>query len=415
MPVLRRLVPTNARGLTPGNWGMYSDGTIPPPGYTGGIGASGVAVNETAALSLIDAYACIALLVDDVSQLPIRSFRRGDETRTPIDPPAVVADPDPEIEQWEWVARVVASLATSGNAYGYLYDRDRRGYPQRCTVIHPDDVAPRRNRDTGAREYAIRSAQHGHDVLPASEVLHIPWVVLPGALKGLSPIECARRGLGLSIATEEFGAKFFGEGATPSSVLESDANVDDTDAQRVTARWIASHGGRRRPAFLGGGLKWRQVSINPNESQFLETRKLNTSQVARIWRIPPYMIGDVEKSTSWGSGIEEQGIGYVVHTLGTYVARVERGLSSKKISPRDQYAKFNVAALLRGNTKDRYLAYAIGRQWGWLSVNDIRRNEDMPPLPNGEGDVYLQPLNMVDAAAALEVLLKNDAKPGGGA
>lgn len=393
---------------------MYLDGTIPPPGFAGGSAAAGMAVNETTTLQLIDAYACISLLEDDISMLPIQTFRRADQSRTPIDPPALVADPDPELEQWEWVARAVGSMATAGNIYGYLYDRDRRGYPQRCKLIHPNDMQVRRDRTTGGREYVIRSAELGSEILPPSEVMHIPLTVLPGGLKGLSPIECARRGLGLSIATEEFGAQWFGDGATPSSVLQSDQEVSDDEARRTLARWIASHGGRRRPAFLGGGLKWEQIQISPNESQFLETRKMNTAAVARIWRIPPHMIGDIAEHASQGGGkgIEDQAIGYVVHTLGAYTTRIERALSSKKISPAGQYARFNVGALLRGDTVNRYTSYAIARQWGWLSVNDIRRLEDMLPIEGG--DTYLQPLNMIDAEKALQVLLDNVNKTAAG-
>jgi HK97 family phage portal protein len=163
---------------------------------------------------------------------------------------------------------------------------------------------------------------------------------------------------------------------------------------------------------LGGGLKWKAVQIPPNESQFLETRKLNTEQVARIWRVPPHMIGAISDHASQGGGkgLEEQGIGYAVFTLGAYLFRLEAALSSTKISPRGQYAKFNVGGLLRGNTRDRYAAYAIARQWGWLSVNDIRALEDLAPID--DGDAYLQPLNMVDAQKALEVLL-NDTNTGG--
>lgn len=407
MSLLRDLMPER-RSAFYGGGDPFAMGAIPPPGYMGSRMSAGVSVTDKTALQLIDAYACIALLEDDISTLPLDTFRRADKERSPITPPAVVAQPDPEIEQWEWVARMVGSLATAGNAYGYLHDRDRRGYPQRCKVLPPADVHPRRNSKTGVLEYVVRSAELGNDILTPFDILHIPLTVMPGRLTGLSPIEAGQRGIGLSIATEEFGAQWFGDGATPSSVFESVGEVSDDYARKTVARWVASHGGRRRPAFLGGGLQWKQVSINPNESQFLETRKLNTAQVARIWRVPPHMIGDIAEHASQGGGkgIEDQAIGYVVHTLGPYMTRIERALSSQKISPQGQYVKFNVGALLRGDTVNRYTSYAIARQWGWMSVNDIRRLEDMEPLTEG-GDVYLQPLNMIDAEKALQVLIDN--------
>lgn len=380
---------------------------IPAPGDALVLSA-GQRVDTDSSLQLTAAYSCISLLEDDISQLPLQSFRKADAVREPVDPPAVVNDPDPEVEQWEWVARVVGSMAIAGNAYGYLYDRDRRGYPQHCKLIPAREANPQRNRATGARELVVRSAELGNETLPWSEVLHIPLTVLPGKLKGLSPIEQAARTIGISIATEEFGARFFGEGAVPASAFETDDEVTDDFAQRTIAKFVASHSGRRRPAFFGGGLKWKQISINPDESQFLETRKHNIDEVASIWRVPPHMIGSISQHASQGGGkgIEDQAIGYVVHTLGPYLTRIERALSSKKVSPSGQYVKFNVGALLRGDTVNRYTAYAIARQWGWMSVNDIRRLEDMTPLDDG-GDTYLQPLNMIDAEKALQVLIDN--------
>lgn len=411
MPVMRRALSPERRSAFFGGADPYASGAIPPNSY-GGMGTAGVAVNETTSLQLTDAYACIALLQDDISMLPIDTFRRGDKDRQPIDPPAIVAEPDAEIEQWEWTARAVSSLATNGNVYGYLYDRDRRGYPTRCKLITPNECKLQRNPETKRRELKVRSAELGTDTLPSTDFLHIPLVVIPGRLTGLSPIEANRRSIGLSIATEDFGGDWYGNSGMPSSVFQSDDEVSDEYAQKVTARFLAAGGGRRRPVFFGGGLKWQQTQISPNESQFLETRKLNTEQIARIWRVPPHMIGDISNHASQGGGkgIEDQAIGYVVHTLGPYMTRIERALSSKKISPQGQYAKFNVGALLRGDTVNRYTSYAIARQWGWMSVNDIRRLEDQEPLEKG-GDTYLQPLNMIDAEKALQVLLDNANKP----
>lgn len=390
-----------------GPWGdPYRDGTIPPPTWDGAY--SGPPINEDTALHLIDAYACVSLLVDDALQLPINEFEKGNETRKPLDPPAaVIAQPDPEIERWDWVSRTVSSLALRGNAYSAVLALDPATFlPSALRAIHPDDISPKRD-NKGRIIYKLSDGT----TLTKEQVVHIPLVTLAGGLTGLSPIDCARRGIRLSVNTEAFGDAWFTDGAAPSSVLETDQAKDDTWARRQQAKWVVAHGGgRRRPGVLTGGLKWRPITITPNESQFLETRKLNTSQIARIWRVPPHMIGDLEKSSSWGSGIEEQSIGYVVHTLAPYLVRIETALS--RLTPVGRYVKFKVAALLRGNTRDRYLAYAIGRQWGWLSVNDIRELEDLPPVEGG--DTYLQPLNMIDAEQALKVLLSNPSGGGDG-
>jgi HK97 family phage portal protein len=389
----------------------WPTGTIPPPGADPSIGNSVSSVSEAATLQLVDAYACTSLIADSVAMLPVDEFARGAEFRQPLPLSTIIDQPDHELDRWEWDQRMAISMALRGNAYSVHYEWDpRTGQPLHTRVVHPDDIFPRRN-GAGGIEYVLRqSAKGGYDTVPASDVLHVRLVTLPGALKGLSPIECARRGIRMAINTENFGDRWFVDGAAPSSVLETDQTMDDDEAIRMQARWIAAHGGgRRRPAVLSGGMKWKPVTITPEESQFLESRKLNTSQIARIWRVPPHMIGDVEKSTSWGTGIEEQGIGYAVYTLGAYLFRLEAA-KSRALLPKDRYTKYNVGGLLRGNAKDRYLSYAIARQWGWLSVNDIRRLEDLGPIIGG--DVYLQPLNMIEAQAALDALTKPDPQGG---
>lgn len=383
-----------------GPWGdPYRDGSIPPPSYEGGGGGP---VSEATALSLIDVYSCISLLTDDAMQLPFGEFRKtaSSGTREPVDPPAtVIARPDPEIERWDFMSRVVTSLALRGNSYNAVLSVDPVTFlPTALRAVHPDDIRKCRDRRNGRIYYKLSDGSE----LQANQVVHIPLVSLAGSLVGLSPIECARRGIRLAVNTESFGDQWFTDGAAPSSVLETDKDMTTTQSQRVQAKWVASHGGRRRPAVLSGGLKWKPVTITPEESQFLESRGLNTASIARIWRIPPHMIGDLDRSTSWGTGIEEQSIGYVTHTLAPYLVRIETAFS--RLTRVDHYARFNVSGLLRGSTKDRYAAYAVGRQWGWLSVNDIRRLEDMPPIEGG--DVYLQPLNMIDTNKALATIPK---------
>lgn len=399
MTILRSLIRGERRSFS-GPWGQYADGRIPPPTWDGA--GAGIPITEDSALHLIDVYACVSLITDSVIQLPVDQFKVQGGARVEIDKSPVISRPDPEIERWAFFSQTVTSLALKGHAYWAHLDYDRLGYPTMLRCLHPDDCHKIRDRN-GRIVLKLSNGQ----TLDRSQFTDIPLVLRAGSLVGLSPLDCARRGIRLATNVETFGDNWFNDGAAPSSVLETDANLEDDDALRIQAKWIASHGGRRRPAVLSGGLKWRAVTISPEESQFLESRKLNTSQIARIWRVPPHMIGDVERATSWGSGIEEQGIGYVVFTLGPYLHRMEQAMS--RLTPRGQYVKFNIGGLLRGNARDRFTSYAIGRQWGWLSVNDIRRLEDQPPIDGG--DVYLQPLNMIDAEEALKVLLAPKGAP----
>lgn len=408
MSIIRRLWnPTRARAVDAGGWGPYADGTIPPPTADGIANDAGVVVNERTALQHLDVYSCVGIVADAWAQLPVAAHERRGEIRVPVEPqPPIMVDPGSgiDLDPMDWRHRIATSLLLRGNAYVAWLEVDGLGRPTVGTPVHPDDVTVYRGE--GHRKlFKVRGQREPFD---SSGMMHIPGFTVAGELEGLSPIGKAARSIGLGIATERFGARWYADSAAPSSVLETDEELADGLAEEIQAEWIASHGGRRRPAVLTGGLKWRPVSLKPDESQFLATRKLNTTQIARLFRVPPHMIGDVERSTSWGKGIEEQGIGFVTYTLGPWITRFEQAIS--RYLPPGQYARVNVASLLRGNARDRYLSYAVGRQWGWMSVNDIRRLEDLSPIT--DGDTYLQPLNMVDAGDALRVLLGSDSSGG---
>lgn len=386
--------------------GVLSDPSKIPSNGSLSAAASGTVVNDRTSLRHIDVFACWSLIADTIAMLPVDVFRKAGDVRTPL-PSQIAEQPNPEMSRFDFWQRAVTSVLGSGDSFNAVTARDRAGYATQLTPVHPEDVTDvDRDPSTNIIRYHLR----GGGIVPKFDMMHVPGFILPGELRGMSVLEAGRQGIGLALAAEEFGARWFGDGATPSSILQSDQPYNEDTAKAAQAAWIKAHGDRhRKPAVLFGGLTWKQIQITPNESQFLETRQFQTSQIARLFRVPPHMIGDVEKSTSWGSGIEEQGIGFVVYTLGPWLTRFEQALTA--LLPRDQFARFNVAALLRGNAKDRNLSYAVGRQWGWLSVNDIRALENLAPVEGG--DVYLQPLNMIDAKDALEVLLAKTTPQGG--
>lgn len=355
--------------------------------YIGGFD-SGVAVNDRTAMQQLAVYSCIKLLADIISTLPVDVFRGADASRVNLTPPPVIEDPDPDLNGVEYNHQVVTSLAARGNSFELVTSRDKFEYPVTRMPLHPDCVQVVRNWDDGRADYRV----HG-ELVPRSDMIHIRRFTLPGELQGLSPIRQAAQAIGISLAAERFGARFFGDSATPSSVLESEGNVPDDEASRTMKSWMATHGGRRAPALLSGGLKYRTISITPEESQFLATREFARSEIAMFFGIPPHMIGDHSKATSWGSGIEQLGIGFVKYTLLPWLRCME-ATYSRVLLPRGQFMRFNVNGLLRGDTASRYNSYTQARNAGWLNVDEIRALEDMPPIPGGAGASYIQPLNM---------------------
>src|SRR5664279_4909375 len=368
----------------------YFNPNVIPSNFAGFNSTSGVYVSERTALQELAVYSCVRLLADSVSALPQDVNRKqSGGVRIPLPLPVVVAQPNPNTTPFEHMQKVVASLALRGNSYEHVTAFDKFEYPLSRDVIHPDDVAVTRNQDDGRADYKI----HGVKV-PRSDMIHIGRFWLPGYLKALSPIEQARQGIGLSIAAGQYGATWFGDSANPSSVLETlnGANLSDEAAARTMAAWVASQGGRRHPAVLSGGLSYKQITITPEESQFLATRAFQRGEIAMMFGVPPHMIGDTTKSTSWGTGIEEQSLGFVRYTLLPWMRCIEDAYSWRLL-PRGQYLKFNVDALLRGDTATRYAAYTQARQASWLNVDEIRELEDREPLPDGLGQSYIQPLN----------------------
>jgi HK97 family phage portal protein len=233
-------------------------------------------------------------------------------------------------------------------------------------------------------------------ILPPSQVLHIPGLGFDG-LVGYSPIAMARNAIGMSIAAEEYGAKFFSNGAAPGGVLEHPGIVKDPE--RIRESWQSTFGGSgnsNKIAVLEEGMKFTPISISPNEAQFLETRKFQIDEIARIFRIPPHMLADLEKSSF--SNIEQQSLEFVKYTLDPWVARWEQSMNRRLLTgdqKSEMFFKFNVDGLLRGDYQSRMNGYSIGRQNGWMSANDIRELENMDKIPAEEGgDLYLINGNM---------------------
>lgn len=361
---------------------------------------SGVKVTEKSALGLPAVYRAIALIAGTCASLPLHAYRdRAQDVRERMSAqPRLVQQPHPDLTTFEWAELVYVHLLGWGNSYLRIL-RDQSGIVRELWPIEPQRVSVGRT-STGQKVYGIDTADLGGnvtasaDLLPLTdrEVLHIPGMGYDG-VSGMSPIRAAREALGVAMATERHGARFFGSGTSLSGVLHTDQRLNVEQAEALKARWKQSNGGPDNShdiAVLGSGANFTPISISPADAQFVETQRFGVSQVARIFGVPPHMLFETDKSTSWGTGIEQQSIGFVTYTLRPWLVRVEQRLS-RLLPADDQYVRFSVEGLLRGDTTQRSEFYTKLWQLGAFSTNDIRRLEDMAPVDGG--DARYRPLN----------------------
>ncbi len=333
------------------------------------------------AMRLSAVFACLRLLSEAVATLPLDVFRRDGARRVPYPTPTVLQFPDPSLSQIDYLSQVMLSLLTDGNAYCAI-GRDRNGVPASLVPLDPAAVTVQRSESTpGALEYRI-----GKDLFGPLDILHIRGMMLPGKIVGLSPIAYAMETISVGLQAQRFGASFFENGAMPSAVIEAPADMKPEAIARWKATWNANHGGKDNAGKVGlltNGATFRQVSIQPAQAQFLETRQFQVPDIARIFGVPPHLIADASNSTSWGSGLAEQNLAFGQFSLRTWITRIEAAHTAL-IRPLGAFMKLNLDALLRASLRDRYDAYAIGIGSRFLTPNEARAREDEPPLPGGD-------------------------------
>lgn len=369
----------------------WGDSAPPPPGMSGGYPVAGVQISEESILGVTTVYACVRILADGVSTMPFEAVRQvGVGVYEPATKqPQIMADPSPEWSAQQMISQEMVSCGLRGNFYAMIAGRDRLGYATQLFPLHPDQVKVRRNRDSGLREYSVNGT-----VVPTDDVFHIPAMMVPGGLEGLSPLRYARLGFGLALATDEYAAAFFANSAAPSGVIQVPGSLPATETKRLANEWKAMHGGIKQahlPAVLTGGATWQQVSINPDDAQFLQTRQASQHDIAMWYGIPEHMLGMQDRTSSWGTGIEQMSIGFVRYTLRSWASRIEDAYS--RLLPDGLKARFDFSELLRGDTLQRYQAYTLGRNGGWLNLDEIRADEGRPPIPGGLGQDHFAPMN----------------------
>lgn len=363
---------------------------------------SGKPVNERTAMQTTAVYACVRILAEAVASLPLHVYEYQDDggKKLVYDHPLYYLlhdEPNPEMTSFVFRETLMSHLLIWGNAYAQII-RDGAGRVLGLYPLLPDKMEVQRD-DRGNIYYVYSRnsdenptfKEYGNIKLKAEDVLHIPGLGFDGLI-GYSPIAMAKNAVGMTLACEEYGASFFANGANPGGVLEHPGVLKDPS--KVRESWNSVYRGvsnAHKIAVLEEGMKYQQIGIPPEEAQFLETRKFQINEIARLYRIPPHMVGDLDKSSF--SNIEQQSLEFVKYTLDPWVIRWEQSLQRSLLLPGEKgkyFIKLNVDGLLRGDYQSRMNGYAVGRQNGWFSANDIREMENMNPIPDEEGgNLYL--------------------------
>ena len=363
---------------------------------------SGKPVNERTAMQTTAVYACVRTLAEAVASLPLHVYEYQDDGGKKLvhDHPLYYLlhdEPNPEMTSFVFRETLMSHLLIWGNAYAQII-RDGAGRVLGLYPLLPDKMDVQRD-DRGNIYYVYSRnsdenpmfKEYGDIRLKAEDVLHIPGLGFDGLI-GYSPIAMAKNAVGMTLACEEYGASFFANGANPGGVLEHPGVLKDPS--KVRESWNSVYRGvsnAHKIAVLEEGMKYQQIGIPPEEAQFLETRKFQINEIARLYRIPPHMVGDLDKSSF--SNIEQQSLEFVKYTLDPWVIRWEQSLQRSLLLPGEKgkyFIKLNVDGLLRGDYQSRMNGYAVGRQNGWFSANDIREMENMNPIPDEEGgNLYL--------------------------
>ena len=378
--------------------------------YTFLMGGStaGKNVNERSAMQMTAVYACVRILSEAIAGLPLHMYHYKDDggKEKAFDHNLyhlLHDEPNPEMTSFVFRETLMTHLLLWGNAYAQII-RNGKGEVIALYPLMPNRMTV--NRDSNGMLYYVYqktsddapTLEGSSVILSPSEVFHVPGLGFDG-LVGYSPIAMAKNAIGLSMAAEEYGAKFYANGAAPSGVLEHPGVLKDP--AKVRDSWNAAFGGSsnsHKVAVLEEGLKYTPISISPNEAQFLETRKFQIDEIARIFRVPPHMVGDLEKSSF--SNIEQQSLEFVKYTLDPWVVRWEQSLSRALLSETEKknyFFKFNLEGLLRGDYQSRMQGYSIGIQNGFMCPNDVRELENLDLIPDElGGNKYMVNGNMVD-------------------
>lgn len=369
--------------------------------------ASGATVTEKSSLGLTAVYSAVKLIAWTMASLPLPVYRRlkprGKE-RAPDHPNyRLLHDtPNPELTSFKWRELMSVHQNLWGAGISEI-EFDTNGLPIALWPLPPWRIEPKMT-ENKAIIYKIHLENGGYRHLSSFQTVVFPALSCSN-YAWMSPISVHRETIGAAMAVREFGARTFGQGTNPSGIISHPGKLKETSEEDIRAKFKDTYEGlskAHRLMLLEDGMKFERIGLPAEDAQYLETRKFDTSEIARIFNVPLHLLQDHEKSTSWGSGIEEMNLGFVTFTLRPYLVQWEQEMQRRLFDGNEYFPEFLIEGLLRGKISERYAAYQIARQNGWLSANDIREYENMNPLEGDQGDVYLVPLNFQNAKFAVE-------------
>ncbi|MGW3930136.1 phage portal protein [Streptomyces microflavus] len=382
---------------------------FPLPGV---VSASGQKVDANSALTVSAVFACVRLLSETICTLPVATYSRRGGVRKAVKSPVWLDYPTAEpggLGRIDLLSQVVLSLLLDGNAFlAVVWDGPNI---VGLEVLDPNRIDTHTVVVDGKRRKVFYVADYdddGNEVAlgwyTTREILHIPGMMLPGEFTGVSPIAFARESIGLAMAAQTYGAKFFANGAMPGALIEVPGAMSEEGLARAREAWRLANSGAEnahRVALLTEGAKFSKVALSPDEAQFLQTRQFQVPEISRIFGVPPHLIADATNSTSWGSGLAEQNQAFAMFSLRPWLERIEAGFTRllfAETANRQLFVKFSLDGIQRGAPKERMEMYSTGLQQGIYSIDEVRAWEDLEPLPDGQGEAHRVPLNLADVA-----------------
>jgi HK97 family phage portal protein len=362
---------------------------------------TGIDINDSSAMGVMAVYAAVRLLSETIGSLPghvMRETDAGKEKALTHPLYTILHDQaNPEQTAMEWRETAMCHLLLRGNHFSEK-QRDGAGRIVALWPIHPDRVRIEREGQAGPLVYLVKVPPQNTEIrLSADRILHLRGLGSNG-VTGFSPLAVGRQAIALALAAQEYGARLFKNDTKPGGVLEHPSKLSKPAYDRLKASIEQEHQGltnAHRMMILEEGMTWHQIGINPDDAQFLESRRFSVTEVARLFNVPPHLLRDLERATF--SNIEHQGIDFVVNSLRPWLVRLEQRLKIELLSDSDRvthFIKFNVDGLLRGDIKTRFDAYQVAKQNGWMNADEIRELEDLNPIPDGHGQDYWQPMNL---------------------